>query len=197
MVQKNVELVQRIIAGDHSAENELFNRFHARIETFVRLRLGVKNEHWEDVSGEINTTVLLNLRDGKFNPQKGELISYIWGIAQNKLREYSRAEKKDQIIFHTSLTENVYFTTESESKIEDEELKNLMRQAIKSLPVKYQEVIYLKFYEDLSVSQIAEKLDLAPRRVSERIHYALKKIQKKCTKEKKFSILQEYISIYL
>lgn len=197
MVQQDIELVQRIIDGDCSAENELFIRFGDRIETTVRLRIGVHNEHWKDVTSEVKSTVLHKFREGKFDPQKGELAFYIHGITVNKIKEYYRAQKKDKAIFRNSSPEDIEPAAEYESKIEDDELKNLMRGLIKSLNVKYQEVIYLKFYEDLSVSQIADKLDLAPRRVSERIHYALKIIQKKCLGDKNFSILREYLSIYL
>ena len=197
MTQQDNELVQRIVNGDSVAENELFNRLADRIETIVRFRIGFDDERWEDVTYEVKLTILQKLRQGKFNPQKGNLISYIHGVTINKTREYFREQEKDKIIFQSSLQDDLNPIMTNEQNIEDEELKRLMRAVIKSLPVKYQEVIYLKFYQDLTVSQIAEKLNLEPRRISERIHYAIKKIQKKCAKDKNYSILSDYLSIYL
>ena len=57
-------------------------------------------------------------------------------------------------------------------------MRNMIKKALKNLKGKYQEVLFLKFFEELSVKEISDRLNLPTRRVSERINYALKLIKK-------------------
>ena len=50
--------------------------------------------------------------------------------------------------------------------------------AIKKLKPKYREVLYLYYYKDLSMEEVAEKLGISPRRVSERVNYSQKLLKK-------------------
>ncbi|RMG24187.1 MAG: hypothetical protein D6732_24015, partial [Methanobacteriota archaeon] len=53
---------------------------------------------------------------------------------------------------------------------------------------KYREVLLLRFYQHYSIEEIAQELNMERRRVSERIHYALKKLLEELKRDKYFSI---------
>ena len=78
---------------------------------------------------------------------------------------------------------------------ENEELKNL-RDLLKGLPSKYKEVLDLRFFAELSVQEISDRIGLPPRRVSERINYALKLARKAIKKRKLFSIFGTGFLLY-
>jgi RNA polymerase sigma factor (sigma-70 family) len=45
---------------------------------------------------------------------------------------------------------------------------------LQALEFKYKEALELRYFKELSVPEISAQLGIPPRRVSERIHYALK-----------------------
>lgn len=166
-------LIDRIKNGDSSAETELITHYRDRIIAIVQQRIDTNNLYWEDICSEIQTAMLIRLRQGKYKPDKGSLSSYIYGIALNKIRDYFKEEKKQR-----SILDN-----QSLDKLADQskhELPEKIREAIKTLKIKYKEVIYLRFYEGKSIAEIADHLQIESKRVSERIHYAITLLQKKC-----------------
>lgn len=58
--------------------------------------------------------------------------------------------------------------------------------ALSKLDNKYQEVLLLRVYDELSIEEIANKIGIEKRRVSERINYALKLILKELKKQNYF-----------
>ena len=72
--------------------------------------------------------------------------------------------------------------------LERAELKDLLKEALNTLSPKYREALELRFLKEYSIQEISEKLEMSPRRVSERIHYALKLIRKVCEDAKIVSI---------
>ena len=94
--EQETELVKRIYSGDSRAENELFSHFDARIIRKVRFSIGSTNSDWQDIVGDIKTALLENLRDGKFDIDRGvSLGSYVFGITMNKIRDYFKSKKTD------------------------------------------------------------------------------------------------------
>ena len=184
--QKN--LTDRIKSGDPEAEAELFRQYGARIARKVCYSLGSGNEDWRDVTGDVQMAVLISLRKGRFDINRGvSLGAYIYGITANKIRDYFKTRKK-QPFLPEKLPEGTVSVAEA-FDLEKKELRSLLGQLLSSLKLKYKEVLYLRYYEELSVTEISKKLNLPPRRVSERINYALKLVRKKCKTGNIFSIL--------
>ena len=106
LIENEQKLLQRIARGEKTAEQELLKR-HAiveKIEMMVYTRLNAPKEDKDDLVGKILLNVILNLRNGRYNPQKGDLNSYIWGIARNKIKDY--LEKSKHLRHQTSI-ENI------------------------------------------------------------------------------------------
>lgn len=189
-IKKDHDLVKRIQDGDYNAEKELFARFNARIINQVIRNLGKTDESWKDVVGEAYMAVLTSIRAGKFNSQQGSTLgSYIFGITMNKVRDFYKTAKDEIYVISDISPEFLSEDLEDERKLENQEMRNLLKDMMSKLKLKYQEVLYLRYYEDMSVTEISERIKLPPRRISERIHYALKLLRKKCENEKYFSIL--------
>ena len=195
---KDKDLVEKIQTGtDSKAEAELFARFDARIVRQVRYKLGEDNDDCEDVINDSRMAILIALREGKFDISKGvPLASYIYAITTNKIYNYYRYNYKQKEAASELAIDSV-FTLNIDSDLEKKELRDSIKNFLSSLEIKYQEVLYLKYYEDLSISNIGKKLNLPPRKVSERIHYALKLLKKKCKKEKFLSIFWTFFIIII
>jgi RNA polymerase sigma-70 factor (ECF subfamily) len=62
--------------------------------------------------------------------------------------------------------------------MEHRERARQVEQVVNGLKPKFRDVLYLYYYKELSRDEVARALDISPRRVSERVNYALKLIQK-------------------
>lgn len=184
-----IELIGAIQAGNPQAETELLLQFKLRIIHKVRFSLGLGNKDWEDVVSEVQLALLNSLRQGRFDVSKGiPLGSYVYGITMNKIRDYFKQHKKEQTIIADPVVEDD-IVAEEENSLEQQELKKFLRARLKKLKVKYKEVLYLRYFKEYSITQISQEIKLPPRRVSERIHYALKLLREQCEKEDFFQYL--------
>ena len=198
MIEKqDMALVRGIQSGDEQAERELFFRFRVRIIRQVRASLGADDQNWEDVVSESQMGVLISLRAGKYDQDKGTpLGSYIYGITMNKIRDHFTSEKK-QLQLKTNPQLQSQVNIGKEFDLERQETQKILRNYIAKLKLKYKEVLYLRYFEELSIDEISERIKLPPRRVSERINYAIKLLQKKCEKEIYFSIFSFFSLILM
>lgn len=177
MIEQERDWVEKIEKGDTEAENEVMCHIRPIVFIIVHKKIGANKEDSQDVLNDILLAALIKLREGKFDPEKGTLRNYASGIALNKMRDYFETQSKKEIVMD-ELPETPV-DPHAPQKIAEEEIKNEMRRKLEKLPDKYKQVLYLRFYEGWGVSEISEKLNVAPRRVSERINYALKLLKKK------------------
>ena len=74
--------------------------------------------------------------------------------------------------------------TEYELQLDNEEFRKALRESLEKQKGKYQQVLYMRYYEDLSIREISNRIGLPAPRVSERINYALKLLKKELEKKK-------------
>jgi RNA polymerase sigma-70 factor (ECF subfamily) len=161
----------------------------------VRYFLNNRPEDAEDLIHEILVELLESLRAGRFDPNKGApLGNYVSGITSHVIQEYFRGQRKRQKL-SASLQEESLIAVNEEIALEKEELRQELRMLLKNLAPKYQEVLYLRFFEEMPVKDIAKKLNLPAERVSERINYAIKLAQKEIKKSKKASMFADFLTI--
>jgi RNA polymerase sigma factor (sigma-70 family) len=191
-VDKN--LIVRILQGETKAETELLQKYGPLIARKVSFDLGAGNADWRDVAADAQLALLISLRDGKFDIDRGtSLGSYVYGITINKIRDYFKTQKTRPLV-KESLPECIVSAAETYD-LERKEIRSKLRTLLGKLKIKYQEVLYMRYYEELSITEISEKINLSPRRVSERIHYAITLLRKECHGKGQFSIFFSFILI--
>ena len=187
-------LVEKIQAGETEAETKLFQKYGPLIARKVSFDLGAGNADWRDVAADAQLALLISLRDGKFDVNRGtSLGSYVYGITINKIRDYFKTQKTRPFV-KESLPECIVSAIEV-FETEKNEVRSQLRNLLGKLKLKYKEVLYLRYYEELSISEISAKIHLPPRRVSERIHYAIKLLRRRCRGKEQFSIFLSFMII--
>lgn len=186
-----LRLVQRIQSGDLSAENDLFQKYKNPILWKTLHSITTDIEDIKDVTSEVYLAIVQGLRSKGFQPEKWEsLEAYIWGVANNKIRDWFKKEKFENKIFSDNPPSEEISSASEEYYWENEELRALLKTCLKALDHQYKEALELRYFQELSVQEIGAQLGLPPRRVSERIHYALKLLRKAYRKKiKEASIL--------
>ena len=190
-------LFERIRNGDQAAKKKLVSRTHEQVNSVVRSRLGWQNEDCGDLINKVYLATFKSLQDGKFEPTKGtSLNAYVYGITRNKIRDHYKEKDKDKVVRdNPPLDLDLVEEAKAQQELEREERAKALRKVLEKLDKKYQEVLYLRYYEDLSIGEISEHISLPAPRVSERINYAKKLLRKDLEKMNDFSILGSFLLI--
>jgi RNA polymerase sigma-70 factor (ECF subfamily) len=161
--------------GNSSEKNKLEKIFvkYKPIVTFrVKKSLGAYNPDSDDVANEIITNVVEKIKKGEFRGESS-IGTFIYTITSRRIVDYIR--QKSKILKHVPEPSSY---PDPQEQIENQERAEMIAIAIKKLKPKYREVLYLYYYKDLSREEVAEKLGISPRRVSERVNYSQKLLKK-------------------
>ena len=138
----------------------------------VKKSLGASNPDWEDVVNEIILNVLEKIKKGEFRGESS-IGTFIYTITTRRIVDYIR--QKTKVLRHAPEPNPLPAPYE---QIENKERAELIASALKKLKPKYREILYLYYYRDLSREEVAQKLGISPRRVSERVNYSQKLLRK-------------------
>lgn len=108
--------------------------------------------------------------------------SWMFMIAKNKTIRYLDKTKKEVLLSEDGqgIFELQYETDIDllpQELLDSKENQRMILDILESLPKEQKEVIYLRYYNGLSVKQIAEKLNISDGTVKSRLNYGRKKIQ--------------------
>ncbi|KOO46229.1 sigma-70 family RNA polymerase sigma factor [Priestia koreensis] len=102
---------------------------------------------------------------------KAKIRTWLWRIAINHCKDYLKSwHYKHMVTVETEKIDRPTHTTE-QVIIQQEEDEELI-QAIMSLPLLYREAIYLFYYEDLSIKEIAQITGIGTNTVKTRLRRA-------------------------
>ncbi len=138
----------------------------------VKKSIGVKTPDWEDVVNEIMINVVEKLKKGEFRGDSS-IGTFIYTITSRRIIDFIR--KKSKVLKHAP-EPNPYVSPQDH--VENRERAQWIADSIEKLKPKYKEVLYLYYYQELSREEVAKKLNISPRRVSERVNYAQKLLRK-------------------
>jgi len=181
---RDIEFVEQIRNGDLQAENELYEGFREHVERMIRIRMRAQPHDQEDLVSEIWMAVIRNLRRG-FYDGSAPLVAYINGIVYRQVGNYFRCEKKKPAaIEHGQLHSEIPDSSNIELEVERKELRRILRQGIEKLKLKYKEILYLRYYQEMSYDEISMKLMLPLSKVKGRLHRAKKILEDEIRKSK-------------
>ena len=103
-----------------------------------------------------------------------EYLSEILGVDEEKIKS---AKAAGEIYSVMPIEEQLNYFENVEKKVEEEELIEVIKKILKKLPQKEQLVIQLYYFEELSLKEIAEILEVTESRVSQIHKKVIKKIR--------------------
>ncbi len=168
-----VELMSATARGDHWAFAELYDLTVRRIYGTV-LRVLRAPEHAEEVTQEVYAE--LWQQAARYNPSKGSVISWMCTVARrravDRVRSVSSEMARDERYAGTAEPEidQVWDSTTQRQDIER------VRRGLQSLTDLQSETLTLAYYEDLTQSQIATRLNVPLGTVKARMRDAMKRL---------------------
>ncbi|QCX54155.1 RNA polymerase sigma factor [Elizabethkingia sp. JS20170427COW] len=171
---KKEELLKLIFAAqnkDQKAQTQLINIFWVDVFSFVMKK--IKDDILADeITVAVFSKVLnkLELYDPNF-----QFKTWILTIAQNTIIDFWRKKSKETEELTNGLEEvkNAYAKSPEELLISEEEEREI-KKIIASLDSQYQDIIKLRFFEEKSIKEIAEELQLSVSNTKVRIMRAKK-----------------------
>lgn len=161
------ELRRGILSGDKKAIHYFFDQYITRLYKFVFRRVNSDSHKAEDITQEACLKALESLANFRGT---SSLYTYICTIAINLIRASHNMAKRDQ----DKLSNYPWILADVDSgKIEeDENLENVIRQAVSALPVNYQQVIDAKYTLDMSHREISEEMGITEKAVESLLYRA-------------------------
>lgn len=170
-IPSDAELLQLMSAGDDSAFATLYRRHQGLVYRFALLMSGSAN-----IAEEVTQEVFLILirRPHGFDPERGPLLTYLYGVARNHVFTFLKRERPYvPLIQETEDGDSLApFTTQDDpfGNCTRNEVIGLVRQAVLTLPVRYREVVVLCDFQEMSYAEAAEVLDCAIGTINSRLH---------------------------
>ncbi|MBN2198160.1 sigma-70 family RNA polymerase sigma factor [Candidatus Wolfebacteria bacterium] len=172
MIDGDKKLIHRAIRGEAEAFGLLYDRYQPQIYRFILIKVGHREEA-EDLTHQVFLKSWQNISSYKF--QGFPFSSWLYSVARNQVVDYYRTKKKTLVIEEIT-----------ELKIEDSYLKDIdkefdierIKKAIFQLKDEYQDIIILRFIEDLSPKEIALIINKSEGAVKLLQHRAIKNLKK-------------------
>lgn len=155
--QDDAELCSRLQAGDVAALEQLYDRY-SRLVYSLALRILTNPQEAEDLTQEVFLTFW---RRGQYNPARGSLSSFLTTLTRSRGidRLRSRSAKQRSLERWHRNVDSLNVAANPMDRISLQERRDSVRAALSQLPEQYRQVLELSYYEGLSQSEIAKRLE--------------------------------------
>lgn len=174
------ELARDLGLGQAAALEALVRRYHEPLLGYL-FRLLRDRSVAEDL---VQETLIHLCRGARQYRYPSSFRPWLYGIATNLCRDYwkSAHHRHSLATLTFDAPEALVPATDLRSRVEDlaawQETRAEVEAAVSALPGAYREVLVLRFYQDLSIKEIAETLLLPEGTVKWRLFESLRKLRK-------------------
>ncbi len=180
-MRREDELLQRMEQGDIRAADELIEMFYPEILRYC-LWHAPNRFLAEDAAQE---TFLKVIRYFDRYTHKGRFKAFLYRIAANTCIDMQRKNRHTEVSLEEAALDPAY----SDPAFDAIRADLTVKQLVSRLPKDLQEIILLRYGQDLTIREIAEILDLPHGTVQSRLRSALKKLKAEI-------VLQEEGAVY-
>jgi RNA polymerase sigma-70 factor (ECF subfamily) len=179
------ELLRQLAKGNETAFLSLYERYQGPLYRFV-LHMSGNTATAEEVTQEV--FMLLMKKPKGYEPEKGSLAGYLFGIARNLSRRIMQRSRLDLPIDDELIDSSSDPALASDldvlAELSNAELVECLRKAVLALPEQYREVVALCDLEEMSYADAASILECSPGTVASRLHRARTILKTKMFKAK-------------
>ena len=169
-------LVEMYSKGNDKAFDELLARYQSKLYSYIYFI--VRNVTLaEDLFQETFMKVISTIRQGNYS-ESGRFGAWLTRIAHNLIIDYFRQDKSENTVSNDETEVDLF----NDANLSDEDIETKMvntqvlsdvRRLIGALPSSQREVVYMRFYQDLSFREIADLTGVSINTALGRMRYAL------------------------
>lgn len=175
------QLVKNYAKGDNDAFDTLLERYQQKIYSYI-LFLVHDAEVADDLFQETFMKAIVTIRQGRY-VESGRFSAWLTRIAHNLVIDKYRQDRNSNVISNDA-SETDLFNNASLSDI-TVEMKMITEQSLtdvgrllRELPDNQKEVLYMRFYQDLSFKEIADATGVSINTALGRMRYGLINLRK-------------------
>ncbi len=169
------QLIRSAVGGDSSAFGSLYDRYQPAIYRFIVVKVGSREEA-EDITHHVFLSAWQNV--GSYKHRGHPFSSWLYQIARNMVIDHYRA-KKDDVSLDKLDPESSIIPAVAQSDLSVKMQLEKVSIAIAELKPDYQDVIILRFVEDLPLKEVAAILKKSEGAIKLAQHRAIKELKKK------------------
>lgn len=175
------KLVEEFMSGNEAAFDVLLKRHQDKLYSYI-LFIVHNKDMADDLFQETFVKAIVNLRQGRYT-SNGKFYAWLTRIAHNLLIDQFRIERNDILIRETDTEKSedyssLLFDTYRENEISNEQVLTDIRRLVAHLPEAQRQVIYMRFYQDMSFKEIAEATNVSINTALGRVRYGINNMKK-------------------
>lgn len=176
------ELAVDYINGNNHAFDLLLSRNQSKIFSYI-LFVVRDRDVADDVFQETFVKVITKLQQGKYTVT-GKFCAWVMRIAHNIIMDMYREQKSEKIVEATEDNDLSNFGSKElldeniESKFVNEQILCDVKRMMNLLPTAQREVVYMRFYQQLSFKEIADTTNVSINTALGRMRYAIINLRK-------------------
>lgn len=168
----DVDLIAAWTAGDQHAVEELFERYFESIDRFFRNKS-------IDADDLVQKTFFACMKGLKRFRGDSRFRTYLFAIAHNVLREHFRSRKRESARLEFTEVSAQDLGPGPSTMVRARREQQLLLESLRQIPLDYQVVLELYYWEELSGAAIAEIVGLPENTVRSRIRKGKQLLEKK------------------
>ncbi len=169
-------LVKLYAEGNNEAFDVILNRYEKRLYSYI-LYFVRNNDVADDLFQETFVKAIMTIRQGRYT-ESGRFSAWLTRIAHNLIVDQFRDERNENTVSNDEVSHDLFNNINlAEACIEmqfvnDETLTDVKR-LMQELPEPQREVIYMRFYRDMSFKEIASATGVSINTALGRMRYAI------------------------
>ena len=168
------ELIVKAQYGDVQAFGTIYKLFYQRIYRFCYINCYQDSELASDICQETFMRAWKTIRSFSWD-KGGSFQAYLFRIARNLIIDQSRKKKESPIEEAEEIEDTTYNFEESLDKNDDSQR---LSGVLQSLDGQERQLVTLRFFEELSFSEVAQTTGMSEGNVRVKTHRLLKKLKK-------------------
>lgn len=180
----DTQLITRYQQGDEQALAHLIQKHQKELFSYIYYKV-MDEELANDFFQDTFIKIIINLKEKKYT-EENKFILWAKRIAMNLIIDHYRAKSKHQNISETTFQDDEFsifdILQEPEDNVEDKlilsQIYSDLGQILTFLPQNQQEIIKMRFYDNLTFKEIAEQTETSINTTLGRMRYALMNIRK-------------------
>ncbi len=175
------QLVKNYANGDSDAFDTLFARYQQKIYSYI-LFLVHDDEVADDLFQETFMKAIVTIRQGRY-VESGRFSAWLTRIAHNLVIDKYRQDRNSNVISNDASDADLFNDVSLsditvEMKMITEQSLTDVGRLLKELPDNQKEVLYMRFYQDLSFKEIADATGVSINTALGRMRYGLINLRK-------------------
>lgn len=170
------ELVKKYSEGDNTAFDMLLSRYKQKLYSYILFQVH-DSDVADDIFQETFVKAIVTIRQGRY-VESGKFSAWLVRIAHNMIIDRFRQERSSNVVSNdagdTDLFNNASLSDITvEMKMITEQSLSDVRRLLRELPDNQREVIYMRFYQNLSFKEIAENTGVSINTALGRMRYGI------------------------